>query len=329
MVKKMGTKGPVLPPLSLMLSGALAFAIFMAFSFAIEIVFLRTAAVSIAETEAQFMGHHLGEKYFRPGILLDSDGNIVSKTVIPDTLREEMAVLEILLLKIYNSSGKIVASTDEKYVGMVKAENVNFQAALAGTSTGHLASKKYYRNLYGHEVQEDLLEIYVPILSPVGGSPVAVLEIYRPWHIYAPLVKYGLLRTTVGMAGVLFLFAITLIVLYHWAAKRIVAESSSRAKMEGALALAGATAHHLNQPLMVLTLQLEDLLREDEVHEEDYRLLKCEVDRISNTVRRISEITEFRTVPYIAGIEIVDLEDDKGTSPDSALDSIDSRQNRV
>lgn len=172
---------------------------------ALEARYLRATALAIAQREAAFVGRHLGVLYFRPGIFLNSAGDLEIPNPLPGPVKEDLATLGIVMLKVYDLRGKIVAATDPAFIGMEKGDNPSFRAAIAGKTVGKVADREYYRTLYGQEEAEDLLEVYVPLWSPGRNAPEAVLELYRPWAPYQAVIHAGIMRTgvmAVGLTGV-------------------------------------------------------------------------------------------------------------------------------
>lgn len=72
--------------------------------------------------------------------------------------------------------------------------------------------------------------------------------------------------------------------------------------------LAGAAAHELNQPLTGLFGYVELLSRKMEGNEKVFASITKELNRIAEVVRKFGAITEYRTKPYVAGTQIIDLD---------------------
>jgi DNA-binding response OmpR family regulator len=72
---------------------------------------------------------------------------------------------------------------------------------------------------------------------------------------------------------------------------------------------AGALAHALNQPLTAALLKLEMLLRTDvsAALRDDLDFLLQSMEKVAETVRKISHLTTYRTTDYVEGQEILDL----------------------
>lgn len=190
------------------LGGGALFLALSALGALLEVRYLKATAIALAEREGTFLGRHLGAIYFRQGIFLDEDGDLRIPATLTEPVKEDLQALGIVMLKVYNLNGTIVAATDPAYVGMERQDNPSFRAALEGRTVGKVASRKYYHDLYGREATEDLFEYYVPLWSPGRNAPAVVLEMYRPWALYRPLIRAGVIRTAivaVVLTGVYFL----------------------------------------------------------------------------------------------------------------------------
>ncbi len=89
-------------------------------------------------------------------------------------------------------------------------------------------------------------------------------------------------------------------------------------KQRAVTALAGATAHELNQPLTVIVGYAELLLRRapDEALKVPLEAIHAQSERMADIVKRISKLTRVETVPYPGERVIADLE--KSTDPPPA-----------
>jgi len=84
-------------------------------------------------------------------------------------------------------------------------------------------------------------------------------------------------------------------------------------KKAATAAVAGATAHELNQPLTVAMGLLEILAVQSNVDEdmkERIDQVYHQLDRIAEIVRQLSNVTRFRTTNYVGDDEILDLDAD-------------------
>lgn len=83
-------------------------------------------------------------------------------------------------------------------------------------------------------------------------------------------------------------------------------------KRAAAVALAGATAHELNQPLTSVMGIVEIMLAVDRSESEEQRLKKAytQLERMAEIVRDLSKVTQFKTTQYVEGVNILDLQPD-------------------
>jgi len=94
---------------------------------------------------------------------------------------------------------------------------------------------------------------------------------------------------------------------------RLQTQLMDKQKLEGAVEMAGAVCHELNQPLQSVMGYAELLLMdmaESEARYETLRRIKEEVRRIGDLTRKIMHITRYKTKDYAgAGVKIVDIEE--------------------
>ncbi len=90
---------------------------------------------------------------------------------------------------------------------------------------------------------------------------------------------------------------------------RILAEQErlQREKLQGALEMAGATCHELNQPLQGMYYLLDHLLEENP-HDINVKELENQIDRMRNIIAKMNNITSYETKHYIRGSRIIDIE---------------------
>jgi PAS domain S-box-containing protein len=80
-------------------------------------------------------------------------------------------------------------------------------------------------------------------------------------------------------------------------------------KQRDITALAGATAHELNQPLTVIVGRTELLLRKLEGPQRAHvQAIAEQAERMSEIVKRVAKLTHIRTLAYPGELEIADLE---------------------
>jgi PAS domain S-box-containing protein len=80
-------------------------------------------------------------------------------------------------------------------------------------------------------------------------------------------------------------------------------------KRAAAVAIAGATAHELNQPLTSV-MGIVELLLLTELNEKQTSKLDrayAQLERMANIVRNLSWVTQYKTTEYVEGVSILDL----------------------
>lgn len=96
------------------------------------------------------------------------------------------------------------------------------------------------------------------------------------------------------------------------AQKDLERERMKRERFEGVIEMAGATCHHLNQPLANIIVRAQMLLKQMDEQDPSYRsvqILEREALRMAEITGKIQNITNYETEPYIEGrSRIIDLE---------------------
>lgn len=92
--------------------------------------------------------------------------------------------------------------------------------------------------------------------------------------------------------------------------KRIEQERAQRERMQGALEMAGAVCHEINQPLMALQGFMEILASKIELNDKASRSLhrmEDQVERIKKLTHKLMHITKYETKDYAGGDKIIDI----------------------
>src|SRR4029077_12643717 len=168
----------------------------------------------------------------------------------------------VVKVKIYNSDGVTIFSTETTQIGEEKIGDEGVESALAGRVASELTYRDTYSSFENTVEHADLLSSYVPIRSKgVSGTIVGVFEVYSDVSSIVTLIN----RTQVLLtAAVIFVFALVFSALV-WAvghSDRII-----RRQHEQAVALAfgalgrmtGGLAHDLNNLLTIVIGNLETL----------------------------------------------------------------------
>ena len=99
-----------------------------------------------------------------------------------DRMREEivelMAGLKAVKLKVYDTSGLTVFSTDRNQVGEDKSANAGFRAARDGRVVTDITYRDTFDAMDGTLSKRNLIFSYIPVRQRADAAPEAVMEIY-------------------------------------------------------------------------------------------------------------------------------------------------------
>ncbi len=119
----------------------------------------------------------------------------------------------------------------------------------------------------------------------------------------------------IGSVSILFVAAITLYLsrrLSHEIEKNI-----EREKLAAIVELAGATAHEMRQPITVvhnLISLIDDKFKHNEsITEDEIDIITNQCARMNNIIKKMLNITSYRTKDYIKGKKIIDLDESSMT----------------
>lgn len=93
--------------------------------------------------------------------------------------------------------------------------------------------------------------------------------------------------------------------------KNIIQEQSIKQRLVGVLETAGAACHELNQPLQVLSANIEFLeanLDKPEKREKLFSRINDSIDKLGTITKKLSQITKYKTKKYIKDKHILDIE---------------------
>ncbi len=84
-------------------------------------------------------------------------------------------------------------------------------------------------------------------------------------------------------------------------------EKLEKEKLQGVLEMAGAVCHEINQPLQTIVGYSELYKDQETISAEALRKIKTQASRIGDITKRLSNITQYKTVTYPGNTKIVDI----------------------
>jgi PAS domain S-box-containing protein len=99
--------------------------------------------------------------------------------------------------------------------------------------------------------------------------------------------------------------------------KSVEDEKIQYEKLQGVLEMAGAVCHELNQPLQAILgyaeLLVMDRDSDKKIYVERLNNIVSQINRIGKITKKLSSITQYRTVKYVGDVKIVDIWDSDNT----------------
>ncbi len=86
-------------------------------------------------------------------------------------------------------------------------------------------------------------------------------------------------------------------------------------KLQGVLEMAGAVCHEINQPLQTIIGYSTLYQEKDSISSRELNYIKAQAARIGDITKRLSNITQYKTINYPGNTKIVDI---WGSSSDSS-----------
>ncbi len=93
--------------------------------------------------------------------------------------------------------------------------------------------------------------------------------------------------------------------------KYLLKKTLEQEKLRAVLETAGAICHEMNQPLQFLTWATTGLVQElpgNSPLGEQAAAIKTHIDRLSEIVKKLANITTYKTRPYVKGNSIIDID---------------------
>ena len=91
----------------------------------------------------------------------------------------------------------------------------------------------------------------------------------------------------------------------------IQAEFREKEKLQGALEMAGAVCHELNQPLQIVLGFTELLLMQTKPDDQSFSIvenIQVGVERIGRLTQKLMKLTTYKSKPYLGRSNIVDID---------------------
>ena len=139
-------------------------------------------------------------------LLLDKSGHLTlsapNRERLDHRLRTLSAPFDVVKIKIYDATGKILYSTDPGIIGQIDSGNPRLAKALAGQVDSRLESRETVLDLADEQQFDvDVVETYVPILD--DHQIAGCFELYMDVTRYREEIRRGVLASTGLLALIL------------------------------------------------------------------------------------------------------------------------------
>jgi two-component system, NtrC family, sensor histidine kinase HydH len=204
---------------------------------------------------------------------------------------------DVLAAVIYDSSGRIIWSTQKDTIGTKYSDNDELEEALRGElvyENGIVGEvdKQEHSKLLSDAVGAWFVETYVPIASSSNpGKVVGVVEMYRVPQALQKSIGAGLWRLWLaGLASAAALYLVLWWIVQR--ASKIIAQQHQRLTEIESLAMIGETAtavvHNIRNPLASMRAAAELIAGDDiEGARESAKDIVAEVDRLNTYTREL------------------------------------------
>ncbi|MFO0752809.1 MAG: DUF3365 domain-containing protein [Thermodesulfovibrionales bacterium] len=143
-----------------------------------------------------------------------------------------------------------------------------------------------------------------------GGISIAI-PMAQSDRLYAAKTKRTVLYI-LAVGAVSFLFITTITCFLAGKLSREIEKNIDRERLTALIELAGATAHEMRQPMTVIHnlvgLMSEKTRQSEPVTEEETGIINEQCVRMNDIIRKMLNITSYRTKDYFRGSRIVDLD---------------------
>ncbi len=201
--------------------------------------------------------------------------------LLNSAVMQQVSGLSVIKVKIYDTRGLTVFSTERSQIGEDKSDNAGYISALAGVPASELTHRDSFSAFEGVIENRDVFASYVPVRP--AGSVQGVFELYSD---VTPLLQrieevqrniiLGVSLTMAGLYGVLFL-------IVRRADRILIEQHSEQQKAEAALQL---TKSELEQRVETRTAALQQLSAELERELETRKSAQIERELLLEAERR-------------------------------------------
>ncbi len=133
-----------------------------------------------------------------------------------EEVRQAMSGLPVVKVKIYDTTGLVIFSTEPKQIGTNYSDNARYQAAMRGETVSDFDFADHYHGPFSRDVSDHrhLISSYVPIRQTPQGPAAGVFEVYTDVTssvIGIERTEYTVYAGVTGLLLLLYLFLLTIV----------------------------------------------------------------------------------------------------------------------
>ncbi len=149
-------------------------------------------------------------------------------TKVDQKVRRFLSSFGIVKIKIFDTTTRIIYSTDQKIIGQLDESNEKLAMALNGKISSKYESKEHLWDLKDEKrFNVGIVETYVPVRGP-GGKIIGSFEIYKDITDDLVQANHALFANGTILSGlVVAAFVFTVMALLMWHATRMIANKTA------------------------------------------------------------------------------------------------------
>ncbi len=128
-------------------------------------------------------------------------------------------------LKIWNRERTVIWSTKQDEVGKQNLDYRELEEVFAGTVISEIASREHVKEKYVYEIDQDVMELFIPVRSGSGDDVVLVFELYKNVDKLLAEISHHNRTVWVATFAVMAILFLVLFTMFWKASRRMDSQS--------------------------------------------------------------------------------------------------------